>query len=161
MKLITSEEVQLGLYREEHLEILNRFELPENQAKFTALPKEKVTVSDGQYRVVILLKEVPVGYFLLHSTKRVSEYTTNPHAMLLTALSIDYKHQGKGYAKQAMLALKAFITTHFPACNEVVLAVNHKNIPAQQLYLKVGFVDTGERKIGEIGEQFILKLEMK
>ncbi|MBD7939039.1 GNAT family N-acetyltransferase [Cytobacillus sp. Sa5YUA1] len=161
MRLNTSEEVQLAFYREEHLDILNRFELPETQAKFTALPKEKVAVSDGQYRVVILSKKVPVGFFLLHSTKRVSEYTTNPHAMLLTALSIDYKHQGKGYAKEAMVDLKAFITTHFPDCNEVVLAVNHKNLPAQNLYKNVGFVDTGERKIGKIGEQLILRLEMK
>jgi ribosomal protein S18 acetylase RimI-like enzyme len=41
----------------------------------------------------------------------------------------------------------------------VVLVVNHKNIPAQHLYLNVGFVDTGVRKIGRIGEQIVMSLQ--
>ena len=78
--------------------------------------------------------------------------------MLLTALSVNYAKQGKGYAKQAMLLLSDFVKSEFPDCDEIVLAVNHKNIPAQRLYSRVGFTDTGRRKNGPIGEQFILNL---
>ena len=78
--------------------------------------------------------------------------------MLLTALSVNHAKQGRGYAKKGMLLLKDFVKTEFPNCDEIVLVVNHKNVPAQQLYLKVGFGDTGKRKMGPKGEQFVMNL---
>lgn len=59
-----------------------------------------------------------------------------------------------------MLQLPLFVRKEFEHCDEVVLVVNHKNIPAQQLYLKVGFVDTGERRMGPIGEQIVMSLSI-
>ncbi|WP_078596448.1 GNAT family N-acetyltransferase [Evansella clarkii] len=150
--------LELSHFKEEHLDILNSFELPEEQAQFTALPDKYKEVNEGQHRIVILNGPEPVGFFLLHTTERVKEYSDNPKAMLLTSLSVNQIEQGKGYAKQAMLLLKKFAEAEFPDCNEIVLAVNHKNIAAQKLYLKVGFEDTGKRKIGPIGEQFIMNL---
>ncbi|MFJ5761991.1 GNAT family N-acetyltransferase [Neobacillus sp. NPDC093182] len=139
---------------------LNSFELPKEQEQFTALPKKITEVADGQYRIVILSGNVPVGFFLLHATDRVKDYSDNPKAMLLTAFSINHAHQGKGYAKQGMSLLREFVQKEFPDCNEIVLAVNHKNIPAQKLYMKVGFQDTRRRKIGKIGEQYIMALSL-
>ncbi|MFS0749422.1 GNAT family N-acetyltransferase [Oceanobacillus sp. 1P07AA] len=155
------EQVELHLFRDEFEDELKSFTLPDDQERFTALPDKILTVTDGQYRVVILNQGTPVGFFILHCTERVQEYSNNPNAMLLTSLSINHKHQGKGYAKKGMLALERFIVSNFPDCNEIVLAVNHKNLPAQQLYKHVGFTDTGRRKIGAIGEQFIMELRMK
>lgn len=57
--------------------------------------------------------------------------------------------------------MPAFVHQEFPESDEIVLAVNHKNIPAQKLYKKVGFEDTGRRKVGEMGEQFIYNLEVR
>ncbi|WP_226665186.1 GNAT family N-acetyltransferase [Metabacillus litoralis] len=150
--------VTLKHFSLEHLEHLNSFQLPKDQEKFTALPNEVMNVKEGQFRIVITSNDIPVGFFLLHSTKRVMQYTDNSKAMLLTAFSINYSTQGQGFAKRGMLLLKAFIKKEFPTCNEIVLAVNHKNIPAQNLYNKVGFHDTGRRKVGVIGEQFIMSL---
>ncbi len=157
----TTKEVHLSFYEEKYLKTLSEFELPETQAQFTALPENLLTISDGQFRIVILSEEIPVGFFLLHNTARVSEYTTNPDAMLLTALSINHNHQGQGYAKKAMLELGAFVSKQFKECNEIILAVNHKNFPAQNLYKNVGFMDTGRRKTGKIGEQLIMKLTIQ
>lgn len=109
---------------------------------------------------MILSDDVPVGFFVLHATDRVKEYSSNPQAMLLTALSIDHQQQGKGYAKMAMFALADFVKQEFKECNEVVLVVNHKNIAAQNLYIKVGFVDHGVRRMGPIGEQIVLNLPL-
>lgn len=156
----TSKRFQLSFYEIKHLEMLSKFQLPETQARFTALPEEILNVSEGQYRIVILSEDLPVGFFLLHSTERVREYTNNPNAMLLTSFSINHKHQGKGYAKNAMIQLKEFISLNFKHCDEIILAVNHKNIPAQNLYKSAGFVDTGKRKVGKIGEQFIMSLKV-
>lgn len=150
--------VKLKHFSNEYLEELNSFELPEEQAQFTALPSEILEEREGEKRIVILDEKEPVGFFLLHKTERVKEYSDNPNAMLLTALSVNYAKQGKGYAKQAMLLLSDFVKSEFPDCQEIVLAVNHKNVPAQRLYSIIGFNDTGKRKNGPIGEQFILNL---
>ena len=150
--------IELVHFSEDFVDVLNDFELPEEQCQFTALPKEISIDMVGQYPIVILSDNVPVGFFVLHATERVKEYSSNPNAMLLTALSIDHKQQGNGYAKKGMLALSEFIQRVFKECNEVVLVVNHKNIPAQNLYLKVGFVDNGERRMGPIGEQIVMNL---
>ncbi|MEY9979092.1 GNAT family N-acetyltransferase [Lysinibacillus sp. RC79] len=152
--------IELVHFSEEYVDILNDFELPEEQSQFTALPNEISIEMVGQYPIVILSDSVPVGFFVLHATERVKEYSNNPNAMLLTALSIDHKQQGNGYAKKGMLVLSEFIKREFKKCNEVVLVVNHKNIPAQNLYLKVGFVDNGERRIGRIGEQIVMNLNI-
>ena len=152
------EKVELKHFSNEYSNVLNSFELPEEQGQYTALPRQILEVTEGQHRIVILSENEPVGFFLLHSTERVKEYSDNPKAMLLTALSVNHAKQGKGYAKQGMLLLNDFVKTEFQNCDEIVLVVNHKNIAAQQLYLKVGFEDTGKRKIGPKGEQFVMNL---
>ncbi|MUK87904.1 GNAT family N-acetyltransferase [Ornithinibacillus sp. L9] len=152
--------ITLKHFSNEYVDVLHTFELPEEQGQFTSLPINFKDVKKGQHRIVLLHETEPVGFFLLHETERVKDYTDNPNAMLLTSLSINHSHQGKGYAKQAMKILEEFVSVEFPQCNEIVLAVNHKNIAAQQLYKKVGFQDTGKKKNGPIGEQYILNLQL-
>jgi len=105
--------IELVHFSEEYVDILNDFDLPEEQSQFTSLPKEVFIEMVGQYPIVILRDNVPVGFFVLHTTERVKEYSNNPNAMLLTALSIDHKQQGNGYAKKGMLALPEFIKRKF------------------------------------------------
>lgn len=54
-----------------------------------------------------------------------------------------------------MALLQPFLRKEFHRCREVVLAVNRRNIAAQKLYEKAGFQDTGRKKMGKIGEQYI------
>ncbi|MFE8700461.1 GNAT family N-acetyltransferase [Cytobacillus sp. FJAT-54145] len=156
----SQKQIRLKRYTAEFNEKLGEFELPAEQEQFTAMPIEMLEVTEERHPIVILSDWEPVGFFVLHSSERVKEYSDNPKAMLLTALSINYAQQGKGYANKGMSLLRDFITQEFPNCNEVVLAVNHKNIPAQKLYEKVGFTDTYRRKIGRIGEQYIYSLTL-
>lgn len=157
-RMNNQKQITLKRYTTEFDEKLGKFELPVEQEQFTAMPIEMLEVTKERHPIVILSDLEPVGFFVLHSSDRVKEYSDNPKAMLLTALSINYSQQGKGYANKGMSLLKEIIYHEFPAYNEIVLAVNHKNIPAQKLYEKVGFIDTGRRKIGRIGEQFIYSL---
>ncbi|GGI15355.1 GNAT family N-acetyltransferase [Gottfriedia solisilvae] len=147
--------VELQHYKTEFYESLSEFSLPEEQKQFTSLPVAMLEASDGRYPIVILSESRPVGFFILHSSSRVRDYTDNTNAMLLTSFSIDHKQQGNGYAKIGLLQIEHFVSEFFQHCNEIVLAVNHKNIAAQKVYEKVGYQDTGRRKIGAIGEQFI------
>ena len=152
--------LELKHYSEEYLTVLNSFDLTEHQKQFTALPSTFAEVSEGQHRIVILKGNIPVGFFLLHTTERVKDYSDNPKALLLTAFSINHDQQGNGYAKKGMILLRDFVKAEFPEYNEIVLAVNHKNAAAQRLYSKAGFHDTGERRIGRIGEQYVMKLSL-
>lgn len=156
----TSISIELQFYKLEYIEALQSYQLPEEQEQYTALPIHRLDTSGDQHPIVITADNKPVGFFVLHEHAHIHEYTTNPHALLLTAFSIDYPEQGQGYAAVGLELLKRFVPQHFPGCNEIVLAVNHKNIPAQKLYMKVGFVDTGRRHQGVIGEQYILRLSL-
>ena len=150
------DEVELQMLNSEHLDTLSKFSLPIEQERFTALPKDMLEVTEERQPIVILHHSTPVGFFVLNSGDRVLEYTDNPNALLLTAFSIDQNHQGKGYAKGGLQQINTLVKNCFPQCNEIVLAVNHKNISAQKVYGKVGYQDTGKRKIGKLGEQYIM-----
>jgi ribosomal protein S18 acetylase RimI-like enzyme len=90
----------------------------------------------------------------------VTEVTNNQRALLLTSFSINYKYQKREYAKQALCTISNFIKDYYADINEIVLVVNSKNIPAQSLYKKCGFMDLGERRTGPKGEQMVLHLEI-
>ena len=44
---------------------------------------------------------------------------------------------------------------NFRGSTELILIVNHANLPAQKLYQRAGFIDRGFRGQGKIGEQYI------
>ncbi|MBC6973324.1 GNAT family N-acetyltransferase [Bacillus sp. Xin] len=161
---LQTEEIQLIPYDEKYKKIIEAFTLPSEQIQFTANPSdllEKAKKDMTRNIVVILANHIPVGIFALQSGVRVAEYTDNPNALLLAAFSINYAEQGKGYAKKGLTLLHDFVSSYFPDKNEIVLAVNERNIPAQKLYLKVGFEDRGQRRMGPIGRQLILYLPLE
>ncbi|MFF1991786.1 GNAT family N-acetyltransferase [Bacillus mycoides] len=155
-------EIQLVPYKEQYKEILQSFTLPSEQVQFTANPGELLekAKNDRTKNVVVILdyNGVPVGVFILQTGDRVQEFTENKDAILLTSFSINHNKQNKGYAKKSLALLQDFVKYYYPVKNEVILAVNEKNIPAQKLYEKVGFQDKGFRRMGPIGQQFILHL---
>jgi RimJ/RimL family protein N-acetyltransferase len=155
----TSGLVNLCFYQSEHYDALKAFWLPEDQKAFTALPLEaleKCKEEKERRPVVILNGKTPVGFFVLHTGENIRPFTDNPRAVLLRALSVNYSEQGKGYAKKAMALLPAFVKAHFPDVNEIVLAVNERNLAAQKLYFAVGFIYRGLRREGRIGPQLLL-----
>ncbi|PEO78865.1 GNAT family N-acetyltransferase [Bacillus toyonensis] len=155
-------EIQLVPYKETYKEIIQSFTLPSEQVQFTSDPGEllKKAKSDRTKNVIVILdyNGVPVGLFALQTGQRVQEFTENEDALLLISFSINYNKQRKGYAKKSLALLQDFIKRYFPIKNEVVLAVNEKNMPAQKLYEKVGFEDRGFRRMGPIGQQIIMHL---
>ncbi|HDR7794732.1 TPA: GNAT family N-acetyltransferase [Bacillus luti] len=155
-------EIQLVLYNEQYKEMIQTFTLPSEQVRFTSDPNKLLekAKSDLTKNVVVILDDngLPVGIFALQTGDRVQEFTENQNALLLTSFSINYNNQRQGYAKKSLALLQEFVQRYFPIKNEVVLAVNEKNIPAQKLYEKVGFQDKGLRRMGPIGQQIIMHL---
>ncbi|MED1411039.1 MULTISPECIES: GNAT family N-acetyltransferase [Bacillus] len=159
---IQTGEIQLVPYKEQYKENIQAFTLPSEQVQFTSNPGELLekVKNDRTKNVVVILdyNGVPVGVFALQTGDRVQEFTDNNDAILLTSFSIDHNKQRKGYAKKSLALLQDFVKYYYPIKNEVILAVNKKNIPAQKLYEKVGFQDKGYRRMGPIGQQLILHL---
>ncbi|RZT21261.1 GNAT family N-acetyltransferase [Fictibacillus sp. BK138] len=155
--------VSLTFFEEIHREALNAFVLAEDQKKFTAMPSDALKTCEedlSRTPVVIMASDVPVGFFVLHAGEKIRDFTANPNAMVIRALSINQKEQGKGYAKEAMLLLPAFVSTHFSEINALILAVNFKNEPAKKLYEKAGFQDRGQIKHGPVGPQYVLHYDV-
>lgn len=150
--------IRLTEYHERYDEALANFSLTGEQFSFTALPAEVIeeAISNpDKVPIVILKEETPVGFFILHKKSEYAEEKKYSNAILIRALSITLEHQGRGYARAAMQAIGPLLQQIEPGTKEVILAVNEQNIAAQSLYLKEGFRDTGIRRIGAHGLQFV------
>ncbi|WP_284035745.1 GNAT family N-acetyltransferase [Neobacillus sp. 114] len=153
--------VQLVKYTDRYEPFISNFYLPPEKLQFTCYPLEKInnpTTSQDTIHVLILVKDIPVGFFALETGEKVLKYTKNLNARLLTAFSINNDLQGKGFAKQGLLLLPRFVNNNFQNVNEVVLGVNKRNTAAINLYKKTGFVDHNEIFLGPNGEQHIMHL---
>jgi RimJ/RimL family protein N-acetyltransferase len=155
--------ISLAPYNVMYDKDLANFSLSDEQVQFTAMPAqviEEAFQNPNKYPVVILNDEAPVGFFILHKNSEYVEERDSSRKILVRALSITIEHQGNGYALAAMRALPELVKQLDPKVNEIILAVNEGNIVAQKLYLKAGFLDRGERKMGVHGLQLILQYRM-
>ncbi|WP_214744977.1 N-acetyltransferase [Exiguobacterium sp. s189] len=152
--------ITLEYRNDTHRPILDTFTLPTDQEKYTTLPKDMDDPLPEGVHPIVVVKQKPVGMFLLHDNERVASYTDEPHALLFSAFAINEADQGKGYAKATLQELPKFVQQHFSHIREVVLSVNLKNDVAFTLYTTNGWVDTGRRIGGPIGEQRILSLSI-
>ncbi|QYJ76721.1 GNAT family N-acetyltransferase [Shewanella sp. FJAT-52076] len=102
-----------------------------------------------------------VGFFLLDKAYSLEHDFAEATDLGFRAFLIDVRHQGKGLARGVMQALPQFIQTRYPQFHRLVLTVNLKNIPARDLYLKNGFIDSESQYLGgSAGPQHILYLPL-
>ncbi|MFD2629732.1 GNAT family N-acetyltransferase [Oceanobacillus kapialis] len=146
------ENIRLQFFETSNRISLQSYYLSEEQLSYTAHPVEalkKCEEEPNRHPVGVFAGLDLVGFFVLQP------YTNNPNAILLRAYSIQMAYQGKGIARTSLKLLPTFITESFYTVEEIILAVNHENNIAQQLYKKAGFEDTGRRVFGRSGEQYI------
>lgn len=151
--------MELYFYNDGFKNALDQYQLTEDQLRFTSGPKECIKLSNGDSErssILAIENDQFVNFFVLHINEGVKPYSDNVNAILLRAFSTDFRHQGKGYAKKALMLLPVFVKENFSEVNEIVLAVNLRNEVAQGLYKKCGFVDEGERRMGPKGELIIM-----
>lgn len=67
----------------------------------------------------------------------------------IARLMVDTDHRRKGYAKAAMELVIDELQKE-PDCKTIYLSFVPKNVEARELYLQLGFVDTGKVEEGEI-----------
>ncbi|MGE7924012.1 GNAT family N-acetyltransferase [Viridibacillus arvi] len=155
--------IHLERYSDRYESQIACYQLTDEQLQFTGSPVESILVAksdEDRYPILVLDDEEIVTYFVLHKNEGVKPYSNNQKAILLRTFSTDFRYQGRGYAKQSLLELPRFVKMNFPEITEVVLAANLKNIAAQSLYLKCGFIDEGARTMGSHGELIIMSLKV-
>ncbi len=62
----------------------------------------------------------------------------------VTNIAVHSRHRGKGIGERLMLELMAAAKAH--GCRRMTLEVRRSNLPAQNLYMKLGFEARGVRK---------------
>ncbi len=88
--------------------------------------------------------EKMVGYVMVIYDYDIPEYD-------IWHMMIDEKHQGKGYGKEALKRVMAYIKTKpFGDSDRVTLTCNVENQKALALYKGIGFKETGEADEDEI-----------
>ncbi|HTV85076.1 MAG TPA: GNAT family N-acetyltransferase [Dyella sp.] len=99
----------------------------------------------GSTPMAILRGEVPVGYYRIEAQARsLADCDFDRPAVGLRSFFIDYRWQGQGLATQALQALIGDLAGRHPEAQLLVLLTHGRNLPALRLYLRAGFVDTGQ-----------------
>ncbi len=150
--------IELKKYAPIYRDRLILFHLSEEDKQYTGLPKDILdeTLENPNKTGVIILKDHnPVGFFVLHQGKEISDFITPNETMLIRALSIDSQHHRQGIGFKTMMLVNQFVEENFPGIRRLALAVNMKNQKAIDMYLKAGYTED-HRRMGLKGEQFVL-----
>jgi len=155
--------MQLYIFEDSFMQLIEQYQLTEEQLEFTGTPQECLELSKAdtnRHSILAIDEGKLVVFFVLHRNEGVKPYSNNKNAILIRAFSTDYRHQGKGYAKKALMLLPEFVKKQYSGINEIVLAVNVKNEAAQGLYKKCGYTDKGERVMGIKGELIVMSYDL-
>ncbi|KXH80405.1 GNAT family N-acetyltransferase [Chryseobacterium kwangjuense] len=152
--------ISLAFFKQEDFSEVN-YTLDEVQQQFTATPEMALQRINERtdaraFAITITEDEKPAGFFVLDFGDDKLDLTENKKAVLIRSLSVNPQFQGKGIGKMAMQIVDDFVRENFPDCDEIVLAVNQKNIPAYQIYLKTGYIYDGKTRIGRSGPQYLM-----
>ena len=113
-----------------------------------------VSIAEGHYSDEawfrgIYFNDTPVGFVMLWIDKEKPKYW-------VWRYMIDKNQQGKGYGKAALIQVIDFLKT-MPNIEEICLSYVPKENGADAFYTKLGFIDTGEEKEGEILMKYMIK----
>jgi len=145
-----------------HLPQVAELSVATEQVKFVGTMAEiLVNIDHAVHPHVILDGDTVVGFFLI-DTQYGHKYDFAESAALgLRAFFIDQRYQGKGYARRAVLDLKAFLASAYPGFHQIVLTVNCKNPAARHCYEQGGFADTHALYLGgAAGPQHIMSMAL-
>ena len=150
---------QLTLAQRQQLEAI---EIPAQQQQFsgdidTALHTLLSAPGDGIKGFALLAHDIPVAFLMLKRPPFLPHWAHEDTATL-HALQVDHRHQGKGYGKAFLQALPQVARQAWPEIKGLELSVDAQNESALGLYLKQGWVDSGNAYKGRIGYERRLTL---
>ena len=105
----------------------------------------------------LLADDLPVAFLLLKRPPCLPHWA-DEHSATLHALQVDRHQQGRGFGKACLQALPAAALEAWPQIKGLELSVDADNVAAMGLYLRAGWVDSGEAYKGRIGYERRLAL---
>lgn len=143
-------------------ELIADLDLPPEQHQFASPPRVALTNGKGRRDGHMILEgDRVVGFFGIEPDYPEVHDFAEPGSIGLRMFSVDYRHQGRGIASAACRQLADYLPRHYPQAHRCYLTVNHRNPGAKAVYLKSGFVETGEDYLGGAsGPQYIMRLDL-
>lgn len=134
---------------------LEAIEIPAQQKQFSgdiemALYTLLSAPRDGIKGFALLVDEIPVAFLLLKRPPFLPHWA-DVNCASLHALQVDHRHQGKGYGNAFLQALPLAARQAWPEIKGLELSVDAQNESALGLYLKRGWVDSGNAYKGRVG----------
>ncbi|MFU0505706.1 GNAT family N-acetyltransferase [Pseudaminobacter sp. NGMCC 1.201702] len=110
---------------------------------------------DMQHAFAIVEDEQAVGFFILKERLALPVWASDG-AITIHNFSIGQQFQGNGYGRHGLILATQWCAENRPRANYMELAVNLRNAAAIRLYMSVGYVDSGRRIEGPLGELEVL-----
>ncbi|QEW21514.1 putative acetyltransferase [Marinibacterium anthonyi] len=140
---------------------LSHFSLPPEQSGFADHPSKVLAAGPARDGHVILADGTPAGFFAIDRDYGEKHDFAAPGAIGVRMFSVDHARQGQGIASAACRAMAGYFRAQYPGVATCWLTVNCRNPGARAVYLKGGFVDTGDLYLGGgFGPQHIMRLDL-
>ncbi|WP_292419014.1 GNAT family N-acetyltransferase [Mesorhizobium sp.] len=146
-------------------EVIRGIRLPEDQEQFAgsvdAVFDELARSArpENQHPFAIVSGGVKVGFFVLREAENMPDWAP-ADVITLHSFRISLACQGKGLGRAAVVRALCWIAQNRPLVRRMMLAVNARNLQATKAYLRYGFVDTGMRVGGPVGDQHVFSLDV-
>ena len=129
--------------------------VPHHQIEFAgtveaAVAQCEAEATDELIGLAVLAEQIVVGFLVLKRGTRAPAWAP-VGAVVVSAMRIDVKHQGRGFGTAALRQLPAWVASHWAQSRSIVLSVDEDNIAGIRSYRSAGWVDNGVRVQGRIG----------
>lgn len=100
-----------------------------------------------------------VGWVLLKRGKAAPAWA-EADAVVVGGLRIDRHRQGRGIGAAAVAALAPWVAKHWTQAARLMLRVDDGNVAGIRAYEKAGWREVGERRVGRVGVERTLQLQL-
>lgn len=116
-------------------------------------------LSDEVHLFALAEGNAAVAFFILREGGRRPTWAL-PGSVTLHNLRVGQTFQGNGFGRECLASAAAWIRSHRPEVDALMLSVNRKNVAATDFYRHLGFSETGMIHVGRLGPQSILKANL-
>ncbi|WP_375179331.1 GNAT family N-acetyltransferase [Enterococcus rotai] len=151
----------LKMYDDTHQTFINDYCLSQKKRRYVREPKIAIALTKKdphRHAVLVFEHDQLVAFMTLYEAQGGSPYSTNKNNILVQDFSTDYRHLGKGYAKQATHLLPAFIHQHFSTIDQLTIIVNEDKAFTQSLCRQAGFKEADNHLPPIYGSQVFLEI---
>lgn len=161
MNALHRPEITLEPLPRDRIDRVAHFDLPPEQAQFSAFPVDVMATPADRDAHIILADGHPAGFFAIDRDYARHHDFAGACDLGLRMFSVDHRFQGRGVASNGCRQLRPYLGGQYPDRRSCFLTVNCKNPEAYRVYEKGGFRDTGDLYLGGgLGPQNIMKLSL-